>query len=488
MAKKTPELLSYVKELNEEWLKSEAIADKIKEELWILVTSQTIRNWLKSEIDKWLDAVKEFNKEIEYTNPFEFEWEDIVFYVKSREWEWVDRIALPINIIEYIWTDYTSHWNNLTWQQVMEKYELNPRAWQTLKSRLWLYKSSNILPDWLLEKIENEKGEEAVEEKINEVSYKAAISKYKSKIAKRYRQNKEKEYEKAITKLYQIEDYLSMLREYIDNYQPEKFIDVDNITNLHKQNSGKEVYNNGTLYTTITDLHIGKEWTDEIINRLRLFTKEIINRPEKNVKLFILWDLVESVIIGWKHPNVVEKMDWPYWFDLLMKSVSLLENIITEIYKSGKTIEIHWLFWNHDHFDKQDNLDWTAGLVIYEMIKRWINSLWIKLNYYRDVWNTINTDDFCFIINHWTWPQTRKKPQDILWEFGDNKKENIILQWDKHHAEMNNVSKNWTKLLIPAIAGTGAYDKQLWISSMTWFTIIKKWYNWKPKVEFIFLN
>ena len=81
MAKKTPELLNYVKELKQEWLSSKQIAERIQEELWINLTDRTIRNWLKSEIDKWLEAVKKLNEEIEYTNPFEFEWDDILFNV-----------------------------------------------------------------------------------------------------------------------------------------------------------------------------------------------------------------------------------------------------------------------------------------------------------------------------------------------------------------------------------------------------------------------
>ena len=484
MSKKSPELLNLVLELNSKWLKSKQIAEEIKKQLWVEVSDRSVRLWLKQEIDTELTKVRKLKDEIEYTNPFEFEWDNIVFYYKDETW--TKRISIPIDEVRHIWEDYSKHWTNLTWQQIIVKYELNPKVWQLIKNRLQLYKDSDIIPDWLLEKINKEQWEEAVEELIEEVSHKAVFNKYNNILVWKYNRIKESEYKRAITQLYNIENFLEMLRWFIDNYEPEKFIDYNKISNTHNKNVERHI--NNTLYTTITDIHIGKEWTNKIIERLKIFTQDIINRPEKNIKLFILWDLVESVIIWWKHPNVAEHMDWPYWFDLIMKSVWVLEDVITNIYKSGKNIEVHWIFWNHDSYDKIDNLDWTAWLTIYELIKRWISNLWITLNYYKDIWKTINTEDFCFILNHWTWPHTKKKAQDILWEYWDNKKENIILQGDKHHLEINNVSKNWTRVLVASMAGAWQYDTKLWLTSMTWYTVIKKWYNWKPNIENVFID
>lgn len=507
MLKKNTEIIEKAVKLREEGLSYQKIADKISEEIWKTISRETIRIWLKNRIWDSLEWIKKLNKEIEYENPFVLVDNDVVFYKKIKWTDTIKKISIPIDEIKQIREDYVEVWTNLTWQEIMEKYNLNPEAWHLLKNRLGLYKKSNIIPSRLLKKIESEEWEDKAKKVIEEVSYKAAHDKYRRLIVKKYNKAKNIEYEKAITTLYNIENFLEMLHNFLDNYNPEKFKDYDDIISSHNQNKQDDIdneYNDehdnpymidkknikktDTLYTTITDLHIWKENTDEIIKRLKLFVKDIIEKKENKVVLFILWDLVESVIIWGKHPNIAEHMDWPYWFDLIMKTVNILENVITEIYKSWKDIEVYWIFGNHDTFDKVDNLDWTAWLVIYEMIKRGIDKLWIKLKYYRKIWNKVTTEDFVFIINHGTWPHTKKKAQDILWEFWDNNKENIILQWDKHHWELQNVSKNGTRILVPALAWQWEYDSRLWVSSMTGFTIIKKWHNWKPKVEFIFFD
>jgi len=475
--KKTPELLNYVKQLSEQWLKSKEISQEIKKNLGEVVSDRSIRKWLSEEINKWLDAVKQLSKEIEYTNPFEFEWDDIVFYVKNPDWEWTDKITLPINIIEHIWTDYTIHWNNLTWQQIMEKYELNPRAWNILKSRLWLYKSSNILPDWLLERTEKEEWEEAVEQKINEVSYKAAISKYKSKIAKRYRANKEKEYEKAITTLYNTENFLDMLRWFIDSYEPKdiKFNTVEKI-------------DNDNLYLAISDIHIWKENTNKIIQRIKNITEDISNRKESNIIIFCLWDLVENLAVWWMHKWQVEHMDWPFNFDLIMETVNIFEQMLIEIRKSWKNVKFIWQTWNHDRISEKDNMDYTWWLVIYEMVKRWLQTTDIEIDYLRDIWWTYIDEKVHFILQHWHLWGTKKKMKDILWEFGDNKKHNIILQWHIHHWQMEDWSDNATRIIIPWLAWSWNYDKALWLSSYPWYVTMKVWVNWLPNIQFIRLK
>jgi len=61
-----------------------------------------------------------------------------------------------------------------------------------------------------------------VEKEVEEVSYKAVHNKYNNIIVKKYRTLKENEYKKAITKLYEIENFLELLRDFIDNYEPKK--------------------------------------------------------------------------------------------------------------------------------------------------------------------------------------------------------------------------------------------------------------------------
>jgi len=59
-------------------------------------------------------------------------------------------------------------------------------------------------------------------------------------IVKKYQRKKEDEYKKSITKLYEIENFLEMIRDYIDNYNtPYKQIDFPKI---------KKTKNNQKIY------------------------------------------------------------------------------------------------------------------------------------------------------------------------------------------------------------------------------------------------
>jgi len=65
-------------------------------------------------------------------------------------------VSIPIDEIRRIREDYTEHGGNLTQQEIIIKYELNPKVWYLIKNKLGLYKKSDIIPSWLLEKIKKE--------------------------------------------------------------------------------------------------------------------------------------------------------------------------------------------------------------------------------------------------------------------------------------------------------------------------------------------
>jgi len=472
MSKKTPELLNLTEQLNNKWLKSKEISEKIKEELWVEISDRTIRLWLKQWVNKELSKIRELKDEIKYEKPFEFEWDNIVFYYKDEIW--TKKISINIKEIRQIWEDYTTHWWNLNWQQIISKYELNPKVWNLIKNRLQLYKTSDIIPEWLLEHIEKTEWEEKVEEIIEEVSHKAVFNKYNNQVVKKYNTQKEIEYKKAITKLYETENFLEMLRWFIDNYEP-KDIKFDTVEKIDDNN----------LYVAISDIHIWKENTDWVIQRLKNITEDIKQRNENNIIMFCLWDLVENLAIWWMHKWQIEHMDWPFNFDLIMETVNIFENMLIEIRKSWKNVKFIWQTWNHDRISEKDNMDYTWWLVIYEMIKRWLQTTDIEIDYLRDIWGQYKEDDLHFILQHWHLWWTKKKTKDILWEYWDNKKHNIILQWHIHHWQLEDSSDNATRIIIPWLAWSWNYDKNLWLSSYPWYVLIKKNRYWFPNVSFI---
>jgi len=487
--KHNKEILLRVKELKEQWYKSKEIKKIIEEELWIVVSDRTVRWWLKNKIDQLESDLKKLNEEIESKKTFEIvenkDWSiDVIMYRKV--WEETHRYVFPLELIVNIFKDYSRYGGNLSGLQIQRKYNLKPEAWQLLKNRLNLYKDSDVIPDWALEYVEWKWGENKVEEVIRDVTYEAVQNKYKNKLVKQYERQKDREYEKAIKKLYDLEEFLWMLKEYLESYQPEKFIDIEDFNKLHEQNLNK--HNSDTLYTAITDIHIGKEDTDEIIERIQQVTEYICNRLEKNVKMFILWDLFETIVVWGMHKWQIENMDWPFTFDLIMKTVEVFEKMFIKIYSSWKKLDVYWIISNHWRISERDHFDYTGDLIVYEMIRRWLKQLEIEINYLREVWNTVETEDFTFILQHWHIWWTKRRLSDILWEYGNSQKYNILLQGHIHSGVLEEWNRKWMRIIVPSLAGEGMYNKALGISSSTWFVIIKKWIKDKPEVSFIYLD
>ena len=470
--KKNPQLLNYIIKLKQQGLKNTQIARKIKEELWIILTSATIWNWLKEVIDNKQKEVSKLKQQIEYINPFKIEWENIIFYYK--DWDITKKMSIPINEVRAIWEDYVEHGWNLTQQEILVKYNLNPKAWFLIKNRLWLYKKSDIIPDWLLEHIEKTEWEAVVKEEIKEVTHRAVINKYKNKIIKDYIKFKDKEYERSIKQLYNIENFLKLLWEFIKEYKPKSI----------KFNKIKNVWND-IAYVVMSDIHLWKEETDNIKERIKQITADIINRKEKKIIIFILWDIVENLVVWGMHKWQIEHMDWPYNFDLIMDTVNVLEQMLIAIRKAWKKVTMIWQVWNHWRMSERDYMDYTWELIIYEMIKRWLSTTDIEIDYMRDIWWTYTDKNFHFILQHWHLNWVKKKTKDILWEFWDNRKFNIILQWHIHVWILEDSSKNATRIIAPALAGSWHYDKALWLSSYPGYIIITKNKHWLPDTLFV---
>lgn len=118
------------------------------------------------------------------------------------------------------------------------------------------------------------------------------------------------------------------------------------------------------------------------------------------------------------------------------------------------------------------------------MVKRWLQNLDIEINYFREQWNSIELNDFNFIINHWEKNNTSMNPKQILWEHWIKWKHNIICFGDKHHSQLIDVADDATKIIVPALAWAGDYDKRLCLSSYSGYVIVEPNDDWLPNTIF----
>ena len=443
----------------------------VQRELWeaLNLNFHNIRyivNELIGDIKKQKDELKDLNNAVKKQKTYEVIDDYYIFYLNEKDEFWnkeTKPYPIPISTVDAMFKAYSKHWENKTSEQVLQEFKIKPEVWHVLKSRLRLFKDSHILSPVSLERFEWREEEmddfiaNAVEENIRD--------KYINKFQEVYEREFKKEAQKCMKKMAEIDSFLEYIREFIQDHEPKRI-----------EFEPEAPKNNRSVDFAISDLHIGKVWTDKILERLNKIYSDISQRKEGVINIFCLWDLAEMLVEGWRHPWQIESMDWPYWFDLFMQTVEIIENFLLNIYQQWKQVKFIWITWNHWTLSdkKSGDREFTGELLIYEIIKRGLQKTAIEIEYLRWTWHSYPTDNFHYIINHWTWNQTNKKASEILWEYWDNTRENILLQWDKHHLEMNNVSDNATRVLVPALAWPWEYDTELWITSHPWYIKIEK--------------
>lgn len=456
-------------QLASDWLSSYDISKIISEEIGKPITSQTIRNFIKTSGLQELDNSMTEKKLYEIS-----EWY-YIFYKTQTDIDWSRKaIPYPIKVedVDNIFKDFSKHWGNLTGEQIIQKYSLKPETRNLLKSRLRLYKDSNIVSPYTLENVDNV--EEYLEWKINETIQ----DKYKNIFVKKDREIKKREFTRYSNFYHSQQDFLDNVSKVLKSYKPKaigKFI-------------MPKLENNNTIDVAFSDIHIGKQWTQEIIKRLQTMTDYIISRNEKNINLICLWDLAESLVEGGMHSWQVDSMEWPFGFDLMMYIVEIFENMLISLYKAGKVVRFIGIAWNHDRLAKDHHQDQarTGALIIYELIKRGVSGLNISVEYYREKTTTLYLENFNLIMNHWDESFDKKAQSNaemILWNNVDkNWKYNLIAYWDKHNIKMNEW-KWYTAIGLPALAGKWTYDTRLDLHSETWFIVMEK--NSKGTVDLL---
>ena len=443
----------------------------VQKELWeaLWLTFHNIRDivaGINQEITEQKNDIQQLNEAIKSQKTYEVTDDHYIFYLSEEDNYWnktTKPYPIAISTVDAIFRAYSKHWENKTGEQVLQEFKIKPEVWNVIKRRLRLYKDSHILSPVSLERFEWR--EEEMESFINGAVEEHIQDKYIKKFQKSWRDSFDKEAKKAMKRMAEIDNFLDYLKKYIDNYEPR------NIDFEYKQPT-----NNDSVDISISDLHIWKQDTDLVLKRLESIYNDLVKRPEWIINIFCLWDLAEILVEWGRHPWQTEWMDWPYWFDLFMKVVSDLENFLLNIYKAGKQVNFVWLAGNHWTLSdkKSGDLEFTWELLIYELIKRWLQNTKINIEYLRWMWHGYPTDNFHYILNHWYANHTSKKAKDLLWEFWNNTQHNILLQWDKHHTNITDVAENATRIITPSLCGRGSYDTQLWISSYPWYVLIEK--------------
>lgn len=439
-------------------LQHELEIDDIKK-IW-----EEAKNQQTGDVSQLQSEVQKLNAEIEETRNYDVDNDNYIFFVTKparTSWEKLqERYTLPIEYVDRIFEHYSTYGKNYSKQQILDEFGLKSEVFNLLKSRLNLNKFSHILSPISMENSEKSWNLEA---KIVDATYSNMQDKYKNKYKDASNTLMEKEFKKLSKTLWQVEGFLEHLQPWINKREP---ISIGHI---------KEAKNKGNIPNFLfADTHFGKIETELVKKRLELFTQDVINHPANEVYVTFAWDIFETLVQGGMHNWQVESMDNVYWYDLFMYGVAQLEKMLVDIHKTGKKVTFVGIGGNHDRASMQNEHDRQRvyALLAFSFIKRGLEKTKIIVKIIREKTEAFKVGNINYIVNHGE--ETRgKKPQEIAWNYWDNKSENVIVTAHLHNVEVKE-AKNVTHLRVPALAGQNQYDKDLWLFSHPWYAIVEE--------------
>lgn len=439
-------------ENNSKWYTVLFIKNMIKEKFNVIIGETTIRNMIKKIRENLQEIWETLEKAIKEVNSNEKKEYDIIekngkLHYKLDAGKVIYEI--PVEDIDRMFQDYSSYGNDLSGKKMMQKYEIKPQAWATIKSRLSLVKDSDTISPYTLEHSSPKEVEDLIEKAIEN-----HINAKKWKFVNTYEKRWNAEAVKAM-KIIENKNYeLEMIQRAIEVYEPRAYDFVP-----------EHIEGDAEAHFIIGDIHFGKMDHNGVVGRMNEVYNEIITNPSRIIHITCLWDLVETIAQGWMHPNQLDEwMDptFPKGFDAMMETVKLMEKWLTGLAKAWKEVYFKWLTGNHDRMTQNKEFDHrrTWGLVMYELLKRGLSQLDIDVQYYREFIVNFVADNIEYIAIHGDGSIGTQIPEKLIIAHAKTDKYKVLLSADKHCLKMSEW-KNYTEIKTPAMAWTWLYDTDM---------------------------
>lgn len=416
---------------------------------------------------EWVDKLKELE---DWLEDYKREYDDTSLYVYTykvdKDWDKIKlRHEIPFDVVNPMIQDYVRKGNNMSQQQVIDKYKLKDKVWNALKSALNLNKYSWVCNEIYLKILEEKGWHIAMEEYVEETAFRTVQDKYREIEVRKFHEAKQREIDKALGILKWRDAWLDRLGKYLETYKP-----------IEVRFTPTKIQNNDVYDVWISDFHFGYK-SQEVAMRLHRATNYILNRPEKIINIMCLWDLVENIVAtGEMHIWQQQSQDM-FWFDLMMFTVHQLETMLFELWKAGKIVSFFWLAGNHDRLAKNhwEDIQEIGARAMYELLRRWLNNTEVRVEYLVEKTNVVDTKQARYTVNHWEeWfaNKAQKNPEKILRDHWHKDKPNVIMYWHLHKIDIMETN-NATVVGLPWLAARWKYAERLDLYSEPWIVGIK---------------
>lgn len=407
------------------------------------VAPETIRKMMR-KVDVFKEKIEKANESVEEKEkPYEFDGETYTFDGPTGVF------SMTKEEVDMLFLDYSEYGNNLSQEEMLQKYNLKIEVWNFLKRVLRLVKKSHVCSHLTIDG--------ATEEQLEEIADRAnsaRIDRMKEKMVLTHRKRFKAEAERCMKIVANQEYFVAHLKEYLIDYW--KPIEIN-----YKR---KEPVKTNELFVFMGDQHIGKKHTEQVIQRMDKIFQYIISRPETSVTICEHGDLAESLCPTLMHDSQVEGMENFDTYKTIFDVVDLFQKFLLGLWRNGKNVKFYGIGGNHDRLSRMHDQDIrrSGASIIYECIKRGLQETDIVVKHFREEKvNIFESERLAFVIHHGDDGFSNRKPEDILWKnHVVENKHHVIVHADKHTFSARE-TKNGTMIGIPALAGRGEYDGRL---------------------------
>jgi hypothetical protein len=378
--------------------------------------------------------------------------------VKNGNYIWQTKqgvINLSVEFIDQLFFEYSEHGRNYDSTRIRNKHNLKPWEWNSIKTRLQLYKNANIFSPYTWDNTPLSEREDMVGAKMRlklEDSGHVVTD----------------QYQKAIQKAYKVEIEKSNKAKFFGDEL--KAALLDHLPTIEKYRIARtpEPYLQDCIVATITDLHIGafveglratKDYNNEILRGYLKRAAELINgHGAKEVHVNILGDLIES-FTGLNHPNSWKSMQYGmYGVTVVKESHSILLEFLCSIHNLA---QVNGVGGNHDRptaSNKEESNGEIAELIFWVLEKSMTT---IKFTYNHTL-NAQVIDGLNYILVHGDKAHSKdNKIGTLVFNHGKQDMFNLVLAGHLHSRITGCDSGMYRKLTAPSIFTGNSYSDDL---------------------------
>jgi len=384
-------------------------------------------------------------------------------------------INIPVDEIDILFWKYSSHGLDLGALQVRVDHNLKPWEWNSIKTRLSLFKTSNIFSPHTWETTPPEERDEMVRVKMAE-----KFNHEGQTVKRQYDKELNKRYKDAIASS-------AKAKFFSDELQSELLEILPSIEGV-KLSVTVDFERGKNIVVTISDLHIGaevdglratKDYNNEILLDYLDKTLKIVNSyGAERVTLVILGDLIES-FTGTNHANSWKSLaKHGYGSKVVIRTYEILLKFISKINNIERIIGIGG---NHDRptASKNDEANGEIAELIFYMLGQSLKG--IEICYDHSVLSKV-IYGIQYIMVHGDKGHSKKtKIPNLLFNFGNKDFFNLILAGHLHSRIVSLDSVNARMLNCASMFTGNQYSDDLGFSSTAGFNVIEN-LNGLPKI------